>query len=223
MTQEALLREIRSIFEEAANPSAARGMMIYMKDIAPYFGIAAPARRKFQREIFDAYTSCDGQQFSDMLSMLLRQPERELHYLAMDWLYHTRQSFTAATIHLLEHFLTTKSWWDTVDFLSTRCLGAWAAMFPKEAKPIIRRYIQSDNFWLNRSAILHQLHYGANTDTALLVDCILPHAGVKEFFVQKAIGWALRHYARTNPVWVREFVNTNPLAALSRREALKHL
>jgi 3-methyladenine DNA glycosylase AlkD len=106
---------------------------------------------------------------------------------------------------------------------SSRCLGEWAARFPTEAKPIIERYIASSNFWLNRSAIIHQLNYASKTNTEVLTAAILPHLSSKEFFIQKAIGWALRQYARTAPAWVQDFVATYPLAALSRREALKHL
>ena len=198
-------------------------MAAYMKSIAPFFGIKAPDRKVIARELFDAYKTLPFKQLPALVKALCAQPERELHYLAMDWLYYRRKEFTPQTIHIIVWMLGHKSWWDTVDFIATRCLGVWAEMYPQEAAPAMQQLIRSDNIWLARSAIIHQMHYGRRTDTALLSAAILPHASSKEFFLQKAIGWALRHYARTNAAWVRAFTDATPLAALSRREARKYL
>jgi len=217
------LSEIRSSFQLTANPELAPAMKAYMKQIADYFGIPAPQRRIIQKEIISHWKFVPLPELSPLLELLLAQPERELHYLAMEWLYQRKKEYKPDTIQLIEHFLTTTSWWDTVDFIAARILGTWAEKYPKEAKPIIRKYIKSPNFWLNRSAMLHQLFYRDKTDKDLLEDCILPHISNKEFFLRKAIGWCLRSYAASNPEWVREFVNTHELSPLSRKEALKHL
>lgn len=218
------LAEIRSFFEEAAVPENAGPMQAYMKDIAPFMGLKAPERKAIEKEIFRHYSSLAYAEWEHLLRQLFKEPERELHYLAMDWLYHRRKDYCPETISLIEHLLTTKSWWDTVDFLAARCLGEWGAKFPETAAPVLTRYVQSDNFWLCRSAILHQLYYKKKTDTQLLAVSIVPHFSQKEFFIRKAIGWALRQYGRTNPDWVRDFVETYPgMSALSRREAMKTL
>jgi 3-methyladenine DNA glycosylase AlkD len=218
-----VLSEILVLHEDAANSEEAVGMAAYMKGIAPFYGIKAPQRKALQKEIMKHYAALPEHEWIALLLDLYAQPPRELQYLAMDWLYFRRKQFTPQSISLIEQMITTKSWWDTVDFLAGRCLGDWAIKFPVEAKPVIQRFISSPNFWLNRSAILHQLNCGQETDAALLAATILPHLGSKEFFIRKAIGWALRQYGRTAPDWVREFVDAHPLSSLSSREALKHL
>jgi 3-methyladenine DNA glycosylase AlkD len=219
----AVIAEIRELFRDAANAADARPMSDYMKNIAPFFGVKAAPRRQIQKEVFKQYTTLPEDRWQTLLKDLYNEPERELHQMATDWLYHRRKSFHKDTIKLIEWMITHNSWWDTVDFLAERSLGEWAAKFPNDAAPVIKRYISSDNFWLNRSAIIHQMFYGDKTDTALLEASIIPHLGSKEFFLRKAIGWALRQYAKTDPDWVRNFVGTHPMSGLSKREALKHL
>jgi 3-methyladenine DNA glycosylase AlkD len=114
---------------------------------------------------------------------------------------------------------TTKSWWDTVDVLASRVVG------PVAERPIIESWLTSGDLWLERTAILHQLGYGERTDADFLFRSCLTHAASTEFFLRKAIGWALRQYARVDPAAVRGFVaaHADELSGLSRREALKHL
>lgn len=218
-----IIAEIRELFQDAANPADAQPMSDYMKNIAPFFGVKAVPRRLVQKEVFRQYGILPAGEWEALLKELYAQPERELHQMATDWLHHRRKSFTKDTIHLIEWMIKHNSWWDTVDTIASKSLGEWAARFPEDAAPVIRRFIASGNFWLSRSAIIHQLNYGDKTNAALLSASIVPHLDSKEFFLRKAIGWALRQYARTNPGWVREFVETHPMSGLSRREALKHL
>jgi len=219
----AAIAEIRELFQDAAKPADAQPMSDYMKNIAPFFGVKAVPRRQIQKEVFRQYATLPEDQWNALLEALYNEPERELHQMAADWLYHRRKGFHKDTIGLIEWMITHNSWWDTVDFLAERSLGEWAATFPKDAAPVIRRFIKSDNFWLNRSAIIHQMFYGDKTDPLLLEATIIPHLESKEFFLRKAIGWALRQYAKTAPDWVRGFVDTHPMSGLSKREALKHL
>lgn len=217
-----IVSDIRTLFREAAVPENAAPMQAYMKNIALFLGIKAPERKALQKEIFRHYSGLPFPGLEAVLRLLMAQPEREFHYLAVEWLYHRRKDFRADTIILIETLLTTKSWWDTVDFLAARCLGIWAKMFPNDAPSVIARFLQSTDFWLNRSAMLHQLHYREKTDTKLLTATLEPHLTSREFFLRKAIGWALRQYARTNPGWVVAFVDAHPeMSGLSRREALR--
>lgn len=218
-----IIAEIRELFQDTANPADAQPMSDYMKNIAPFFGVKAVPRRLIQKEVFKQYASLQPDHWAAVLKDLYRQPERELHQMATDWLHHRQKAFAPESITLIEWLITRNSWWDTVDTLATKSLGAWAARFPSDAAPLIARYTASDNLWLNRSAIIHQLNFGDKTDTNVLTATIFPHLDSREFFLRKAIGWALRQYARTDPGWVRNFVESHPMSGLSRREALKHL
>ena len=119
--------------------------------------------------------------------------------------------------------LITKSWWDTVDTISGGALGVHFKRFPEVREKYLAKWRASDNFWLRRAAILFQLNYKKETDFKLLTDIICENLGSKEFFINKAIGWSLRQYARIDPEGVKEFVNATSLHPLSRREAMKHL
>ena len=110
-----------------------------------------------------------------------------------------------------------------VDFLAPQILGPYFLQFPSERDPWIQRWMNSGNFWLQRFCLVFSLGYKDKTDTVLLAKTIQALSSSKEFFIQKAIGWALRQYARTDAEWVSDFVENNALAPLSKREALKHL
>jgi 3-methyladenine DNA glycosylase AlkD len=121
----------------------------------------------------------------------------------------------------IEKLVTTKSWWDTVDFLASNAAGPWFRKFPEKKSEITSRWNASENFWLQRMSILFQLKYKAETDTKILRSYILPLMESKEFFIRKAIGWALREYAKTDPKFVSKLVKELPLSPLSKKEAMK--
>jgi 3-methyladenine DNA glycosylase AlkD len=116
-----------------------------------------------------------------------------------------------------------KSWWDTVDTISGGPLGIHFQRFPKVRERYLARWRASDNIWLRRATILFQLNYKKETDFDLLCEIIRENLNSKEFFINKAIGWSLRQYARHDPQAVKGFVTSIPLHPLSRREAMKHL
>src|SRR5438067_4851771 len=126
-------------------------------------------------------------------------------------------------IELIEGCITTKSWWDTVDPLSYDVAGSYFKMFRNQINTITGSWNRSENMWLQRSSLLFQKSYKKDTDTILLSTYILTLASSTEFFIQKAIGWILREYAKTNAAWVQKFVTEHKLAPLSKREAMKHL
>jgi 3-methyladenine DNA glycosylase AlkD len=117
-----------------------------------------------------------------------------------------------------------KSWWDSVDFLATHAVGSLLERFPAHIRPVLETWIHDPNMWLNRSAIIAQILYRKNLDVDFLAMAILPHIPSKEFFLRKAIGWALRSHAARDPHWVHAFVEAHraELSGLSIREALKH-
>ena len=167
-----LLQEIRAAYTNAANPANAAPMAAYVKNVSPFFGIRSAGRKVMENAIFKATHHLDFDEVVQIAETLRAAPERELHYLAMDWLYHRRKKWTAQTISVIELLLTTKPWWDTVDFLASHCLGEWSLRFPEEGLKVIARYADSGNLWLERSAIIPQLFYREKTDTALLSGCI---------------------------------------------------
>jgi len=123
----------------------------------------------------------------------------------------------------IEYTITQKSWWDTVDSIAGGTVGIHFRRFPEVREKYLAKWRASDNFWLRRTTILFQLNYKKETDFELLCDIIRENLGSKEFFINKAIGWALRQYARSDPKAVKKFVKATPLHPLSRREAMKHI
>jgi 3-methyladenine DNA glycosylase AlkD len=150
-------------------------------------------------------------------------PEREFQYFAIELMAFHKKVWEQEVIELFEYCIVNKSWWDSVDFICTECVSPYFKKYTPRRKEITNRWNKSDNIWLQRSSLLFQKGYKKDTDTKMLAEYIVHLAGSKEFFVQKAIGWMLREHARVDVEWVREFVASHHLPALSKREALKHL
>jgi len=204
-----------------ANPAKAAEMRAYMRDQFDFLGVATPIRRAVSRPFLK--TTDKNHVDWPFVSDCWNQPEREFQYLAVDYLAVCRHALTGADIPALRLLITTKSWWDTVDGIDT-LVGDVVARDPS-VKPTMLAWSKDDNIWLRRVAIDHQLLRKQDTDVPLLRQIIENNLGHTEFFVTKAIGWALRDYAKTDPDWVRRFVDDNRerLAPLSIREATKHL
>ena len=150
------------------------------------------------------------------------ETEREFQYVGVDVLSANVGRLESRHLADIEKLVTTKSWWDTVDGLAAWCVGGLVRV-DRTLTSETDRWIDGNDVWLARSAILHQLRWGAGTDADRLFDYSLRRAGDSEFFIRKAIGWALRQYARIDPEAVRTFVTTHEFSGLTRREALKHL
>jgi 3-methyladenine DNA glycosylase AlkD len=213
-----LVRELGLV----ADADRAAGMRAYMRDVAPFFGVAAPARRSVQREVFAGWVPGE----PDLVAFARaawQVDQREVQYAACDLLARHVSRLSSASLPAIEQLIVTKAWWDTVDSLAP-VVGAVVAADPSLVA-VMDRWIESDDFWLARVAILHQLRYGHDTDEARLFGYCLRRASDAEFFVRKAIGWALRQYARVAPDAVRTFVDAHDdvLSPLSQREARKHL
>jgi 3-methyladenine DNA glycosylase AlkD len=134
------------------------------------------------------------------------------------------KNFEPEFITTIEYLLVTKSWWDTVDTLAGHAVGTQFKRFPDVREKYLKKWRKSDNFWLRRTTLLFQLGYKEETDFELLCELIHENLGSDEFFINKAIGWALRQYAHTDPASVKKFVKaTKELHPLSRREALKNI
>lgn len=215
--------EVIKIFTTNKNTEYAVKMSQYMKNLFPFLGIKSPERRELLNSVLKKHPIKSCEELEKIVSELFYLQEREFQYAAIDVLIKYKKLWTVDTLNLMESLVVTKSWWDTVDTISSNCIGQLLAKNPHLKEEKIPQWATSNNMWLNRAAIIHQLTYKQATDTSLLKFSILEHIDSKEFFHQKAIGWALRQYAKCNPAWVKEFVNTFPLKPLSKREALKHL
>lgn len=153
------------------------------------------------------------------------QEEREFQHLGMEYCKEFAHKIKPETLLTLsQEMITQKSWWDTVDFISPHIVGKWCQDNPNSVKNVYQ-WIDHENFWMRRAAILHQLNLKEQTNKQILFEFCLKRSFEEEFFIRKSIGWALRQYARINPKEVREFVKSNQtkLSKLSVQQALKHL
>jgi len=214
---------LKDLYQSHADPVAAAPMKAYMRNQFDYLGIKTPE----QRQLFKGFTAEYGlPDLDDLVPILLdlwALPEREFQYAALGLLGRFETKLPAEFIDTIQTLLTTKSWWDTVDSLAGNTVGAHFKRFPAVRDATLERWRISDDFWLRRTCILFQLGYQSETDFDLLKDIIRENLGSNEFFINKAIGWALRQYTRVDPEGVRTFVAETPLAPLSAREALKWL
>lgn len=205
------IEEVQSILLPLADPERAQGMEAYMRNKFPFLGISAGERRSATKSILHVRPT----DFAFGAS-LFDEAEREFHYCACDHVRFGRLS--AADLPELKTLVQTKSWWDTVDPLA-KAVGKAASQKPEA----MREWSRDEDFWVRRVAIIHQLGVKCETDTSLLADCIEANLGSQEFFINKAIGWALRDFSKTDPRWVARFIDSHELAPLSVREGSKYL
>ncbi len=211
----------------AADPVRAPQQQAYMKSDMPYFGVGVPHCRRIAGAVFRAHPLPDADAWeAAILDLWRRAGHREERYAAIELLLFKRYShwLEPARLAMVEELVVTGAWWDYVDAIAGRGVGAMLAAHPHRMKAVLREWAEDDDIWKRRTAILAQLRAKGETDTALLADAIQPSIGDPEFFLRKGIGWALREYSKTDPDWVLAFVEAHPeLSVLSRREALKHL
>jgi 3-methyladenine DNA glycosylase AlkD len=216
--------ELEKAFNDNRNPENAVSMSKYMKNIFQFFGIKTEERRKIFKNIWTENKKEVSDNTREIALSLYSKKERELHYCAIEILIkNLKNNYIKEDIQLIEKLITANSWWDSIDFLSKYVLGNYLLQFPEETDSVIQNFSSSENMWLNRSAILFQLGYKEKTNFDVLKLVCIKHKMSTEFFIQKAIGWALREYAKTNPEAVRNFVSSSNLKKLSEKEALKNL
>ncbi|GHF58239.1 DNA alkylation repair protein [Streptomyces griseosporeus] len=219
-----VLERLTATYAGAADPGRAATMRAYMKDVAPFLGIPTTDRRTLSRAVLAGTPRPDE---ADCTAIALRcwlLPEREYHYFAVDYLRRHTGRCSSAFLPVVRHLLTTVPWWDTVDLLAVHVVGPLVAA-DRPLTAVMDAWIADDDPWLVRTALLHQLRYKERTDADRLFAYCLRRSGHPGFFVRKAIGWALREYAKTDPRAVRDFVarERGRFAPLTVREALKHL
>jgi 3-methyladenine DNA glycosylase AlkD len=202
------INKLETAFTEKSNPENASAMAKYMRNHFAFFGIKTDDRRQiFKTLCKENHLEISKNPRAIALS-LYSKPERELHYCAIEILIkQLKGNYEMKDIHLIENFIVTNAWWDSVDTIAKYILGEYLLEFPLETENVIERFSNSDNMWLNRSAILFQLGYKQKTNFEILKSECEKHKYSNEFFIQKAIGWALREYSKTNPLAVKKYVN----------------
>jgi 3-methyladenine DNA glycosylase AlkD len=215
------VKSISEALRDLADADNAFWMCKYMRGKYPFLGVKKPEREEVFKALYKQYGSAED--WYEVSTELFAMPEREFQYLAMEYVKKAKKLWDSRLPALFEEWVGEESWWDVVDFLAPQILGPYFLQFPAERDLWINRWMNSGNFWLQRFCLVFSLGYKGKTDTVLLAKTIQALSSSKEFFIQKAIGWALRQYARTDAEWVLDFVENNALAPLSKREALKHL
>ncbi len=216
-------RAIRVLIEGHADALAAQPMKRYMRNQFEYLGIKIPHMRALLKEHIAEHGLPGAAELDQILRELWALPQREFQYAGDYLLGRVDKQLPPKFIETLEYLLVTKSWWDTVDGLAAGPVGTHFKRFPDIRDTYLSAWRGAENFWLRRTTLLFQLKYKDETDFPLLCALIRENLGSKEFFINKAIGWALRQHSRVDPQGVRDFVAATPLHPLSAREALKWL
>jgi 3-methyladenine DNA glycosylase AlkD len=216
-----LFSEINQALKELGDPERALQMEKYTRHRFSYFGLNAGTRLQAFKVLKPKIKALSHPEYLALMQALWDGDKRELQYFAIDMGKWQKKRFTPADLPILETLLMNKSWWDSIDLLSTNVISEIGKQFPFDFEPYRLKWINSDHMWLNRTTIIYQLKYGKETNLEKLEEAILPHLRSPEFFHQKAIGWSLRQYTRVNPDWVQNFVERHEIVGLARREALR--
>ncbi|MGY1855383.1 DNA alkylation repair protein [Modestobacter sp. SYSU DS0290] len=219
----ALVAAVRGALPAAGDPERGRSLQAYLKTSEPCLGVRLPEVRRIVRAAAEAHPPGSAADVGAAAELLWRgAANREERHAAIAL---TGVPPARAALELLpryEEMITTGAWWDLVDGVQPRVRDLLLA-HPETLRPVLRGWARHPDRWLRRSAVIAQLGAKERTDTALLTEVIEANAADPEFFVRKAIGWALREHAKTDPAWVRRFLATHELSPLSRREAARHL
>lgn len=216
-----LLERLTAAFDVHRDQAQAEPMAAYMRNQFPFLGITGTERRVLQREALAGTAKPTEVELAEIARCCWAQAEREYQYFACDYVRKHVKRCSPAFLPRLRELVTAKSWWDTVDSLA-HAVGV-LVLAHSELAVEMDRWIDDENLWVRRVALLHQLDFGAQTDERRLFDHCLRQAGDSDFFVRKAIGWALRQYSKTDPDAVCRFVADHDaaLSPLAKREALK--
>jgi 3-methyladenine DNA glycosylase AlkD len=224
LNYESAFKEVQSLLKDNANEAQAHAMSKYMRNQFTFYGIKSPLRKELVREIKAVVKPTEVEEYQYFIQLLWYDSHRECQYIATDLMGTIVKKMDVEWIDFLEQLILTKSWWDTVDFLAPNLLGNIFYRNISIGHRYTDKWIESDNFWLQRAALIYQLRYKDEVDFERLTRYILRRKNSNEFFVQKAAGWALRNYSKYNSKAVRLFLSENSdLSKLTLREGSKYL
>lgn len=205
---EEFVEDICTQFQSFSNPIEAAAMQKYMKDHFLFFGIKSPERKRITSTFSKDFKSKNPIDQKNIIDLLWSKNERECQYAAMDFATGIEKKMDETWLPFWVNKIKEKSWWDTVDFIASHCIGTILKNRSNNEK-LAWQWTEDKNMWLQRTAIIFQLKFKSKTNTDLLIDIITAQAANKEFFIKKACGWALREYSKTNALAVSEFINNN--------------
>lgn len=207
------------------NETLSARMSDYMKGHFKFFGVASPDRKLIQNTFHQTVKSMDMDNLLDLGSQLWSHPMRECQYVAIDFLTARKRHLALHHLAEIEHYITHKSWWDSVDALASHLVGQILSDHTYKRLEIVERYSNSSNLWLIRTAIIHQLKYGKAVDLDILFVLITDHCESDEFFIRKASGWALRQASKFYPNEVKTYIDSHEaiLSRLTIKEGSKYL
>ncbi len=228
MSSPSLLLRLRRELAAAGDPKKAREMQAYLKSAMPCHGVPVPRVRRIVESVCADLAFPSEKAFhSTVLGVWRGATHREERFAAitMTGLEQARAFQTPRAVPLYRELIVTGAWWDLVDEVAAHRLGPLLLAYPKPVARVLRAWAKGDELWLRRSAIIAQVLAHDDVDVPLLFDCMRPSLSRKEFWLRKAIGWALRHLARERPGDVRRFLAEHGavLSGLSKREAAKGL
>jgi 3-methyladenine DNA glycosylase AlkD len=225
MDTEALITVAQADLQAAADPEKAGPMAAYLKTDMPFYGVQKAGRTPIMRRLKQEFPPLDRDDYEEAVLGLWRLEHREEKYLAIGYARAFDEFVVFGSMPLYTRMITESAWWDLVDGVASWLVGRVLLEERNKTEPVIRSWIRSEDMWLRRTSIICQLNHKADTDTSLLADACTANLPDTEFFIRKAIGWALREYAKMNPDWVRAYVADHraELSGLSYREATKHL
>lgn len=212
---------IKSIYQKEGSPERAEKQMAYIRNQFAYYGLRSPEWVAILKVEFKNNGTYSNDSLSEFISLCYNDEYREMNYAAIQMVEKVQKNEKESFIELLEYMIIHKSWWDTVDWLA-KLVGKHFIAYPDLIIPTTSRWIRSDNMWLNRTALIFQLFYRDKTDIDLLFSYVLIHKESKEFFIQKAMGWALRQYSRIDAQAILQFIESNEdLPKLTKKEAVR--
>lgn len=225
MQPQSVVAFVRQELQRRADPERAPQMAAYMKTTTPFYGVLKPGREAVWRLLKPQLTFEDHDRYVAVVEALWNQPHREEKYLALQVARAGGLFVDTRSLPLYERLIREGAWWGFVDEVASHLVGTVWQQQRSEVGPMMDRWIGDVDFWIRRGAILGQLRHKTATDTQRLFAYALQCGGDKEFFIRKAIGWALRQYSYTNPEAVRDFVTQHrqQLSALTVREAMRRL
>ena len=213
--------QLEADFRQQADKNIAEKQEAYLKNKFELFGLPTPLRKETQKPFLLKGNLPSKENLAEITKELWSKPQREFQYFAIDLNRKYLKKIEFNDIELFEMMISNQSWWDTVDLIATNLVGAYFKRFPEQIISVTTKWMESENMWLQRTCLIFQLKYKEAIDTEILTNYILLLKNTKEFFINKAIGWILREYTRTNPEWVVDFVNKYELSNLSKKEALR--
>src|SRR6056297_3568905 len=215
------VEQVKECYYKNGNSLKAIPMKHYMRDQFEYVGIQTPLRRKISKPFLKKDKLPPVSELGSIIRAFWMLEGREFQYFGQELAMKYPKELTKEFINTFEFMIETKSWWDTIDMIAKKLVGNYMSRFQKEQNGLLEKWLSSENIWLQRTCLLFQLGYKEKTDTECLFFVIERLKNIDEFFIQKAIGWALREYSKVNPDLVKEYINRTERSKLAFTEGMK--